>query len=1249
MKRKITAVILILALLLTPSFSFALDTQDSDGERFKEFSQDGVTYYDIYNGQTKDRPEVDDMDALIEQTLYGKKDGQKYSAAEYWATLATSIFASNPSSWRMNGKDGDHGADKNYQDFQDRLSLDPAEGKDDYGNVQKWLSSKSGKEVSTENKSKYRKCDINMKASGMMTAKNLSQVEDMAFEYLVDVNPGRIKTSHFDSYNSLQGMNEDSTDGDVIYHLMAMRDRDGGTFYYEYNCFGIAFYDFNVQPFTGKEGEGLTTALSEYDNLDEAIDTELSGDDITGFVSEGSSKTHIDRVRNTAAEEVTKHMDVNWSQEESLSSEVSHVEETAFSQGQSASFTFGKDTAFFHAETGFSFTEEELFQDGISSSNSTSKQDGGSSGQDVPIPAHTALEQIVINDDSSSSAKYDCPAMVTYKVAIFSYNGCYYDDNAGTTYFNTAGYEQRSFMTEFGNDADGTGAVENLRERMAKDAGYDASHGLTRGIRQRHASDNDATWDNPWVSYLDYGAMADAANNYLHYSPAHSDTTEFLSCFQPMSITGGLLKRAGSGSDSIIGEAVPIYPLRSVTLLKSQRDEVTLKEHEDLHLKNIRLEAWDSKDIAFYGFVPTTGYWTLVNKSGDQIEDSDVISLKQNKNGDYVVKAKSPGRAYIQYFIPEDTYRYVNQEDQEIYIDPSDVDTPVMTITVKKDDDVPTEIVTSGNVELYYDAPENSKEKVKIDLESVDGLEAVVYNQKGDVMDAEVSWEPAADTDGINIKDNVMTVNKDGTYKLRAVCKDLASEPIEMHVEKRALSQIIVPTEPVNVTYMPGQDIDLDGLEGLTAVPADQTGAAVSGIEVVWEPTSYTASGITVVDGMLTVEQEGTYSIQASGGGITSQGVQLVCSLDEKAAEVQDKVNQFLKCDSEYTSVAEACLFVKNMVGQQCTVNEVIYTELLLQLADAQTDTDVQKEYELQAVIWAAENDILSCLRGQALSIGGGISELQMGLLAYNTGIKFGRDMTCEDVIGGYSGGEALSEAERIAMNWAISKGCLSESEEAAKTLDLDRFVTDAELEKYDAETVVNPEADESDVEEFKEENAAKNDNSSDPQGDEAAATDDASAEQNGDAGEAAAQNADADQEAAETTDDANQNAGAPADADTENAETAMSDDNQDGIYESASGKQYLDDEGTYVAIEEVKDGQYLGDGNGDGVMGNKGDYLYTPDGDGGFEKEVLQSDYASADRSDGKHIGIVIGIAAVVILCGAGAFVVSRRSKRSK
>lgn len=1082
----------------------------------------------------------------------------------------------------------------------------------------------------------------------MMTAKNLSQVEDMAFEYLVDVNPGRIKTSHFDSYNSLQGMNEDSGDGDVIYHLMAMRDRDGGTFYYEYNCFGIAFYDFNIQPFTGKEGEGLTTALSEYDTLDEAIDAELLGDDITGFVSEGSSKTHIDRVRNTAAEEVTKHMDVNWSQEESLSSELSHVEETSFSQGQSASFTFGKDAAFFHAEAGFSFTEEELFQDGVSSSNGTSKQDGGSSGQDVPIPAHTALEQIIINDDSASSAEYDCPAMVTYKVAIFSYNGCYYDDNTATTYFNTAGYEQRSFMTEFGNDADGTGAVENLRERMAKDAGYDASHGLTRGIRQRHASDNDATWDNPWVDHLDYGAMADAANQYLHYSPAHSDTTEFLSLFQPMSITGGILKREGSGSDSIIGEAVPIYPLSSVTLLKSQRDEVTLKEHEDLHLRNIRLEAWDSKDIAFYGFVPTKGYWSLVNKSGEQIEDSDVISLKQNKNGDYVVKAKSPGRAYVQYFIPEDTYRYVNQEDEEIYIDPGDVDTPVMTITVKKDEAVPTEIVTAGNVELYYDAPEKSKEKVQIDLESVDGLEAVVYDKKGNVMDAEVSWESADDTDGIKIKDNIMTVNKDGTYKLQAVCKELVSDPVEMHVEKRVLSQIIVPEEPVNVTFTPGQEIDLNSLEGLTAVPADQTGAAVSGVAVVWEPTSYTASGMTVVDGMLTVEHEGTYSIQASGGGITSQGVELVCSLDEKAAAAQDAVNQFLKCESQYTSVAEACLFVKNMVGQQCTVNEVIYTELLLQLAGAQADTNEQKEYELQAVVWAAENDILSCLRGQALSIGGGITELQMSLLAYNTGVKFGRDMTCEDVIGGYSGGETLGDAEKTAMNWAISKGCLSESEETAKTLDLDRLVTDAELEKYDAETVVNPEADESDIEEFEEENAEKHDDSSGSEENAEAATDDAGEAAADDTDEAAAQNADA-QSADADEKDAGTEDGTDGQA-ADDTEQAMSDDDQDGIYESAGGKQYVDDEGTYIEVEAVEDGKYLGDRNGDGVMGNKGDCLYTPDGDGGFAKEVLESDYAPASGSEDKHIGIVIGIAAAVILCGAGAFAVFRRTKqRSK
>lgn len=970
MKRKITQVLLVLLLLLTPTSVFALDTV-GETDAFKEFTEGDVTYYDVFGGQTEGRPEVTDVDQLIQQVLYEKREGQAYSVAEYWAALATSIYASNPASWRIYGNDGNHGNNKDYQDFQDRLSLDPAKDKDDYGNVQKWLSSKNGTEISTGNKDKYRKCDINMKASGMMTAQSLAEVEDMAFQYLVDVNPGKIKTSDFNKYNSLPGMNEESSAGDVIYHLMATRDRDGGTFYYDYNCFGIAFYDFQAIPFTGAEGEGLTTALKEYENLDDAVDDTENQQVIEGFEYDASATNHIDRVRNTSEQDMTKEISGEWSMDEELSSEITKLKGMSFSQEESAEFTFGKDTGFFHAAAGFSFTEEELFQEGLNTTNSTTRHEGGSSANSVTVPAHTALEQVFITSKTDSTARYDCPVMITYKVAIFSYCGEYYDDNTATTYFTTAGYEQRSFMTVFGNDTDG--AVESLRTCMRSDAGYDSSYRLTRGIRDDHGAGSvDAGWDTPWVNHLDYAAMKDAADNYLHYSPSYDETTQFLSTNQPISITGGLLSRQATATETIVGEAIPIYPLDSITLVKSQRDLITLKQDEDLHLKNIQMEAWDSEGIEFYKYIFTDGYWAIVNKNGEKKDSSDVIRLYKNKNGEYVVRGVEPGRAYIKYFVPEGKYRYINSEDTIVMIEPEDVETPTLTITVKETKETADKIAVQGGVSIYYDDPGDPETKAVVDLNSVDGLEAVVYNTKGNVMEVQAQWRVADGTTGVEIEGNMMTVNEDGDYQIYAEYGDIISETTGVHVEKNVAE---------------------------ASQPSPEAEAAVSA------------------------------------------------------------VSSYLQCDSEYASLGEACLFVKNIMGQQCTLNEVIFTETLMQMAGVQASTEEQKAYELEAVVWAIENGLISNADGYTLSLNGGVTELQMAVLAYNASIRFGADVSCEDVISSYIGSETLTENQRAAMNWAISKGTLSETEEATLTLDLDRLITDAELDSYHVPMVANPEA----------------------------------------------------------------------------------------------------------------------------------------------------------------------------------------------
>ena len=130
-------------------------------------------------------------------------------------------------------------------------------------------------------------------------------------------------------------------------------------------------------------------------------------------------------------------------------------------------------------------------------------------------------------------------------------------------------------------------------------------------------------------------------------------------------------------------------------------------------------------------------------------------------------------------------------------------------------------------------------------------------------------------------------------------------------------------------------------------------------------------------------------------------------------------------------------------------MNEIIYAETLFELAGAQSSTDEQKEYELQAVLWAIDNDLIDRDLYNVISVNGGINKTQMVTLAYNAAVKFGRDVSCEDLISSYSGWESLTEQQKTAMNWAISKGCVTDSEKTSMVLDMSRIITDYDLARF--------------------------------------------------------------------------------------------------------------------------------------------------------------------------------------------------------
>ena len=682
--KKVTAIFTTMMMSLTcmacPIRANAATTYNTQGasEDFKSFTRHDdnqeTTYYDIYEGQTKDRPVVDDPDALMEQTLYNcKVIGTNYTPAQYWAAFANGVFAANPLSYYS----------VNKKPYKDRFMNDVNGGKG-YGNLYKALSSVKG---STQSTGKNKKtCDIYTIISGKRTAKNLNEVQEAAYSLLVEVKPGKIKTSDFRKHSSLKAMADDKeSDGTVIYNLMATRDRDGGTYKYTYNCLGIAYSDFSITPVSAEYNEeeenstGVTPALRGYGNLDNALSAVRNGTKIEGFTAKENGKRTISSLINESTQPATQQIKTTKSRKETLSSTISHKKQVTFSSTQSAKFSFGKNTDFYHAEVGFSFTEGALWENGVSDTNSTEQSESSESTQSIQIPGHTGVAQSIVNTDYVYSTVYDCPVAISYTVTIFSYDGCYYDDDAATTYFTSTGYSQSAFMTQFKD------ANENLRERMSRDAGYDESNGITRGIKVKHGYKRSSyDWDNPWIKHLDYSKISDAMKE-IGIKPDYKETTQGLTANRAMSITGGTLKRTGEGTQGTIGKIYPLYTLHTVKLNNANDSSQSIAPGKKLNLGTLEMNGVDEKDGAFYGFRSDKGSWILTDGEGNKIDTSDVVTLKEDPNGDFIVTGLKEGTAYVKYVVDNEVYQLYSENPDIIpYVKSSDVKrTPMITINVE--------------------------------------------------------------------------------------------------------------------------------------------------------------------------------------------------------------------------------------------------------------------------------------------------------------------------------------------------------------------------------------------------------------------------------------------------------------------------------------------------------------------------------------------------------------------------------------
>lgn len=442
-------VVAVTALCGMPTAGFALQDDSRD-----------ELYGDVVNPLTIT---VNDRDCTFVDIDDGKLEGRTsmydnvsfYTAAvkkvlPNWASLAYNILGYGG---------GDDSGDFLYWDHAGK-GFEKDFGKGHYIYLYDALSGGNGEHSDGADKSKQ---------SGLTSAKSLNAVYERLTDDIAGCIGHKLKGSDFRKYVPLDGLSQDKSEQDVIYATIACVDKLGGTYQYDFNGFGIAFYNFRVQQ------------LNSMNKLN------CAPEDAPGysFVDSKTEQELVTSALNVGYEDASQSITLARGTEETVGTSTS--KSASYSKGGSwgASVSLKESlgvpaTASEEIETSFSAetTMSQLWEASKTEEQSITTTDNQSVTVNMTIPAHTQVNSKQTSSTTTLSEDYDQPVGVTFDVIIFNMNGECYDDNAAVQEFHTAGYDQRSFYTTFGDQS--TDAVQNLFLRSIAhrgDDGYDTTAG----------------------------------------------------------------------------------------------------------------------------------------------------------------------------------------------------------------------------------------------------------------------------------------------------------------------------------------------------------------------------------------------------------------------------------------------------------------------------------------------------------------------------------------------------------------------------------------------------------------------------------------------------------------------------------------------------------------------------------------------------------------------------------------------------
>ena len=608
-------------------------------------TEDGKVYYDIADGGML----VDSANSVPEFYIKAlTADLGGYSTAQIWANVASQVFEEAGPFFGFN----EGSVSSNGAHFDTLFTQNSTASNGDF-NLSEILASTS--EFTTGDSQVANKEYAH--SNGLAYYSNLNAVQEhMANELLNATTNNKTQTKNSilkgttgseDGFELLR----DTTNKPVIATVATTRAKDPSDSLglFSYSSFGIAFYDFELVPFS-PEGVEFKTAAEGYDSLEEAEKNNAPGVKYNDTAGDSAFTSYTTNPTLSSSNVSVSFSETN---SVSVSNTMQSTETHTFGTQTSVSAKLGLSIPklFVSAGAGFSqsFTTQETIATAYSNGETITQTTSNTATAQVTLPAHTKIGITQKSSKIETVLDYDCPVYITYKVAMFAMNG-------------------------YG----GPSAIAYLGGMCANFGASDSINGLT-------------ACDNIYkraIQYIDMTSIEESHNTYLYNSESSADKNkmpidwksiidvkqnggyktlrecvEWLHKTIPLSAAGATITMLSNGMSTDLTGIEPLYNLDKV--INTSSGAYNLAIGGSLDLTTVVTAGYNAYSVPYYGYLPLAGYWTICDGNGNNVNSSNGISL-ETASYRQILTANEIGDYYLKFNIKEDTYKDVNDKSKFI-------------------------------------------------------------------------------------------------------------------------------------------------------------------------------------------------------------------------------------------------------------------------------------------------------------------------------------------------------------------------------------------------------------------------------------------------------------------------------------------------------------------------------------------------------------------------------------------------------